>query len=390
MDRSADVVVVGGGIVGCSAAYFLSQAGARVIVVERDALGSGASGHAPGGLGIPLSYFEPPEHAYFMRQAINFLKWVAPRVAEESGMDILMRELPWLEVARSEETWEYIQEWAPKTGLKVLDAQEVLSLEPRLGPPVFGGAVQEGSGQVDSYRLTLAFAKGAELRGAEVVIGEVEGLEWSGSRVTGVVTSKETIGCDTVVLAMGAWTGQAERWVDFPLPIGPLKGELLALKPKEDRYWPFWIMSHDTTEEGQEVPTFIHMRADGLVHTGVTVEPDLYDNIPTEKGRKGMMERAIRLMPCIAESELVGHVGGPRPNPPDGTTVLGPIPGREGLFIAATLPGIINSALIGQTIADLIFQRPLPVCIDSFLPKKLAEPVKAQYGFHSYVPNRSV
>ncbi len=390
MKRSADVVVIGGGIVGCAAAYFLSEAGAKVLIVERNALGSGASGHAPGGFGIPIYYSEPPEHARFMRQAINFLKWMAPRIAEEAGIDIQMRELPWLEVARSQDTWGYMQEWAPKVGLKLLDGQEVLRLEPRLGPPIFGGAVQEGTGQVDSYRLTLAYAKGAEMRGAGVVIAEATGLERIGARVTGVVTSNGTIGCDSVVLAMGAWTGQAEGWVDFPLPIGPLKGELLALKPKDDRHWPFWIMSHDETEEGQEVPTFIHMRADGIVHTGVTVEPGLYDNIPTEKGLKEMMERALRLMPSIAESELVGHVGGPRPNPPDGTTVVGPIPGWEGLFTAATLPGIINSALIGQTIADLIYQRPVPVPIESFHPKRLAEPVKERYGYHRYVVDRAM
>ncbi|MEE9198944.1 MAG: FAD-dependent oxidoreductase, partial [Dehalococcoidia bacterium] len=63
MERSADVVIVGGGIVGCSAAYFLSEAGAKVLIVERDGLGSGASGHGAGGFGVPLHYNEPPEHA---------------------------------------------------------------------------------------------------------------------------------------------------------------------------------------------------------------------------------------------------------------------------------------------------------------------------------------
>ncbi|MEE9162892.1 MAG: FAD-binding oxidoreductase, partial [Candidatus Neomarinimicrobiota bacterium] len=246
----------------------------------------------------------------------------------------------------------------------------------------------EGNGQVDSYRLTLAYAKGAEMRGAQVVAEEVTGLQRCGERVTGVVTSKGTIGCDSVVLAMGAWTGQAEKWAGFPLPISPLKGELLILKYKEAQYWPFFVVGYDTTD-GQELPTHLHMQADGLLSVGPTVEPGLFDNVPTQKARNDIMQRATRLMPCIAEAQLVGHVGGPRPNPPDGTTVLGPIPGWEGLFTAVTLPGIMCSALMGRIIADLIFQRPLPVSIEPFYPKRLAEPIKGHYGYHRYVTERS-
>ena len=389
MDRTADVVVIGGGIVGCASAYFLSQEGARVIIVERDALGSGASGHGAGGFGVPLHWMEPPEHARFMRLATNFLKWIVPQIAEETGMDILMREMPWLEVARSQPTWDYMQEWAPKSGQKLVSTDDVMRLEPRLGPPVYGGIVEEGAGQLDSYRLTLAYAKGAEMKGAEVVIGEATGLEQKGGRVTGIVTSNGTIGCDSAVLAMGAWTGQAEKWVDFPLPIDALKGEILILKYKEDEYWPFWVASYETTE-GEELPIYLHKRADGLVLAGTTAEPGLFDNIPTEKARNGIMERAVRMMPCIAEAELVEHLGGPRPNPPDGITVLGPIPGWDGLFAAVTLPGIMCSAYMGRIVADLIFQHPLPVSIDSFEPKRLSEPIKAQYGYHKLLEARSI
>jgi len=381
MKRSADVVVVGGGIVGCAAAYFLSEAGAKVTIVERNGLGSGASGHGAGGFGVSLHWVEPPEHARFMRQAVNYLKWIVPQIGEDTGIDLMWREMPWLEVARTERTWDYMQEWAPKTANKVLDAQDVQRLEPRLSSPIFGGVLGEGNGQVDSYRLTLAYAKGAEKRGAEVVIREVTGLERVGQRVTGVKTSNGTVVCDRVVLAMGAWTQQAEKWVNFPLPIGPLKGELLLLKPKEKQYWPFWVSSYDTVDD-QELPIYLHMRTDGIVYAGTTAEPGLYDNIPTEKARIGIMHRAIRLMPCIAETELVEHLAGPRPNPPDGTTVLGPIPGWEGLFTAVTLPGIMCSAFMGRIITDLIFQRPLAVSIATFHPKRLAEPVKEHYGYH--------
>ena len=389
MDRTADVVVIGGGIVGCASAYFLSQEGARVIIVERDALGSGASGHGAGGFGVPLHWMEPPEHARFMRLATNFLKWIVPQIADETGMDILMREMPWLEVARTQTTLDYMQEWAGKSGLVMVDTEDIMRLEPRLGPSVLGGLIDEGAGQLDAYRLTLAYAKGAEARGAEVAIGEATGLQQKGGRVTGVETVNGLIGCDSVVLAMGAWTRQAEKWADFPLPIEPLKGEILTLRQPGKEYWPYWIASYETVDN-EELPIYLHKRANGLIYAGTTAEPGLFDNTPTEAARVGIMERAVRLMPSIADAELVEHLAGPRPNPPDGITVLGPIPGWEGLFAAVTLPGILCSAFMGRIIADLVYQHPLPFPIDLLHPKRLSEPVKEQYGYHKLLADRSI
>ncbi|MCH8087694.1 MAG: hypothetical protein IIC81_07560, partial [Chloroflexi bacterium] len=71
-------------------------------------------------------------------------------------------------------------------------------------------------------------------------------------------------------------------------------------------------------------------------------------------------------------------------------TVLGPIPGWEGLFAAVTLPGILCSAFMGRIIADLVYQHPLPFPIDLLHPKRLSEPVKEQYGYHKLLADRSI
>ena len=386
MKRSADVVIVGGGIVGCSCAYFLSREGAKVVIVERDGIGSGASGHGAGGFGVPLHYNEPIDHARFMKQAVNFLKWMAPRVAEEAGIDVLWREMPWLEVARTEPTLGYMKEWAPSLGHEVLGADEVRRLEPRLSPAVFGGVVVEGNGQVDSYRLTLAYARGAESNGAEVVIEEAVNLRRTGGKVTAVETAAGLIECDSVVLAMGAWMNSAGPWTEFPLPISPLKGELLLLDYPGSEYWPYWVVGYDTSP-GEELSTYLHMRADGVLSAGSTTEPGLYDSNPTEEARNGIMQRAVRLMPGVAESQLSGHVAGPRPSPPDGTTVLGPIPGWEGLYAAVSAPGIMCSAFMGNMIKDLIYNNPLLFPIEPLHPSKLTEPVQERYGYRRFLPD---
>ena len=172
MAHKADVVVIGGGIVGTACAYFLTEAGAKVIILERDALGSGASGHGAGAFGVPLHWIEPPFHADFMRRAVRFLKYVVPDVAEQAGIDILMREMPWMEIARSQPTWDYMLEWGPTSGQVMLTPEDIRRIEPRLSGPILGGMMDEAAGQLDAYRTTLAYAKAAENRGAEVVIGE--------------------------------------------------------------------------------------------------------------------------------------------------------------------------------------------------------------------------
>ena len=390
MAHKADVVVIGGGIVGTACAYFLTEAGAKVIILERDALGSGASGHGAGAFGVPLHWIEPPFHADFMRRAVRFLKYVVPDVAEQAGIDILMREMPWMEIARSQPTWDYMLEWGPTSGQVMLTPEDIRRIEPRLSGPILGGMIDEAAGQLDAYRTTLAYAKAAENRGAEVVIGEATALMQSGGKITGVESSIGAIECDGAVLAMGAWTGKAKEWTEFPLEISAMKGEILTLRKPDEDYWPYWVASYETSDNGEELPIYLHRRANGLIYAGTTAEPDIFDNIPTAAARQGILERASRMMPFIEDAELVEHLAGPRPNPADGITVLGGVPGWEGLFAAVTLPGILCSAYLGKIIADLVFDRPLPTDIEKLKPDRFTQPLTTQYGYHKLVADRGI
>ena len=111
-----------------------------------------------------------------MRRSVRFLKYVVPDIAEQAGIDILMREMPWLEVARSQPTWDYMLERGPKSGHVMLTPEDIHRIEPRIADPILGGILEEGAGQLDAYRTTLAYAKAAESRSAKVVIGEATGL----------------------------------------------------------------------------------------------------------------------------------------------------------------------------------------------------------------------
>ena len=156
---------------------------------------------------------------------------------------------------------------------------------------------------------------------------------------------------------------------------------MIYLRYPGTEHWPYYIMGHDVEEDG-ELPTLLHMRADGLLFAGVTVVPGRYDLTPSPGARESIVTRAARLMPSTANSEVVAHTAGPRPSPRDGMTVLGSVPGLEGVYVAATLPGIICCALMAHTIADLVYDRPILVPIDSFSPERFSRPTTVSFGYN--------
>ena len=169
-----------------------------------------------------------------------------------------------------------------------------------------------------------------------------------------------------------------------------MKGDLLTLRKDDEDYWPYWVASYETSEHGEELPVYLHRRANGLIYAGTTAEPGKFDNIATAEARQGILERASRMMPFIEDAELVEHLAGPRPNPADGITVLGGVPGWEGLYAAVTLPGILCSAYLGRIIADLVFDRPLPTDIEQYKPDRFTKPLTTQYGYHKLVADRGI
>ncbi len=302
MVKTADVVVIGAGVVGCSVAYYLAREGVNVTLLEREAIGSGASAHATG---MDLLYQRRPS----LRLALD---------DEEAGL------------IKSLMVWQQ-----PHVKMHWIDAREVRSIEPRLSPSIIGAVYEDESAQLDSYRLNLALGRGAELKGANILYREVTGLVTSGPTISGVKTASEDIHCGTVVVAAGTWSRAFTPWLGFPVPVRPMKGERLLLK------YP-----------GQPLPVLIsspkrgHMvsRMDGFTSVGSTGGRDYdqkelfwgeeFDRQPTETARLEILRRAIDVFPDLERAELVQQLAGSRPLSPDSKPIIGPVPGREGVLLA--------------------------------------------------------
>ena len=237
---------------------------------------------------------------------------------------------------------------------------------------------------MDSYRLDLALARGAELKGAKILYREVTGLITSGPTISGVKTASGDIHCGTVVVAAGTWSRAFAPWLGFPVPIRPMKGERLLLN-----------------HPGEPLPVLIsspkrgHMisRLDGFISVGSTGGRDYdrkelflgeeFDRRPTETARLELLQRAIDVFPDLERAELVQQLAGSRPLSPDGKPIIGPVPGLESVLLATghATKGIHLGPITGRIITDYISHGSTRVVSDmgQFLPDRFADIADADF-----------
>ena len=382
MPGSADVVVIGAGVVGCSVAYYLAREGVNVTILERESIGSGASAHATGSLSLLGTEFSPGASFELARASDSEFQQIVPELESATDIDLLYQRRPSRRLALDADEAELIKSFMvwQQSHVKMhwIDAQEVHSIEPRLSPSIIGAVYEDESAQLDSYRLNLALCRGAELLGANIVYREVIGLVTSGTAISGVRTASGDITCGTVVVAAGTWSSAFTPWLDFPIPVRPLKGERLLLN------YP-----------GEPLPVLIsspkrgHMisRMDGLTSVGSTGGRDYdqkeifwgeeFDRQPTATARTELLQRAIDVLPDLERAELVQQLAGSRPLSPDAKPIIGPVPGREGILLATghTTKGIHLGPITGRIITDYVFRNSTGVVSDmsEFLPDRFAD-----------------
>ncbi len=347
--NSADVVVVGGGIVGVSTACFLGEAGLRTVIVERDGVGRHASGFAYGGL---TGLVAPGPIQPLARAGMRIHRELAQSLPEQTGANIEFRRRPALALALTEEEAEAAKGemgWrTAEEGYEVrwVEPGDVASIEPRVSAVTFGGVYTEGVFDLNPYRFMLALTKAAELKGASVVTGRVSGLTREGDRVTGVALDGAEIATGHVVLAMGPWAEAATTWVGTSMPVRPLKGQILRLRA------PGPPISTSIGWDGNYAVT----KPDGLVWTGTTEEEVGFDERHSAEAREHITRNFMRVLPFLGEAELVRQTACLRPITPDRLPLLGRAPGLDNVYVAtgAGRSGILLGPAMGKAAADLV------------------------------------
>jgi glycine oxidase len=371
MSESTEVIVLGAGVAGCATAYFLARDGVKVTVIEREAIGSFASGFALGllnpltGSGIPGPVQPMAEKAFKMHLDL----W--PTLQDESGVDFQAKTMPHLELCLTDDDItaerEELKLWEKADGFSAqwLKSEEVHRLESRFSQDVKGGILLEEVGMLDSYRYTLALAQAAEHYGAEIMHGEAVGLKSIGNRITGVRLKSGAIACDAVVVALGPWSGQVSSWLGLDIPVQPLKGQILYLEAPDP---PLKYHVHGPC-------SFVH-KADNLVWVGATEERADFDTHTTVEARDYLIHRALKMMPYLGQLRLVQQTACLRPVTPDSRPIIGKAPGWDGVYLAtgAAKKGILLSPGIGRSTADLITKGETSLPIEPFAPERFTSP----------------
>jgi glycine oxidase len=351
ISKSSQVVVAGGGALGCAIAFWLARAGVRITLVERDSFGEHASGKNAGNLN-PIFMTPPPLVPFALESFQLHLSLAEELAALLNGAHYAVEPVKRLLISFTEsESAEFEQinkSFAGRNGFsaRLLDAQSLRTLEPRLSENVQDGLLMEGNKSVNARALTCALADGAARLGAKILRVNVCGLKTKSEHVIAVQTENGEISCDAVVLATGAWVGEIKNWLGVSLPVNPVKGQLLRMKlPGEGlRYDLTWGISG------------LYRRNRSEVWVGGTQERAGLDETPTDEIRQQLLDDAVRVMPEMARAELLEHIASLRPVTPSGFPIVERASGWNNVYIAngGGNKGILLCTGIAQAIHDLM------------------------------------
>jgi glycine oxidase len=313
-----EVVIIGGGVMGLLTARELRQRGQRVVLLERDQPGRQASWASAGIIGKTVRSADDPfqQLTYVSTQLYPDL---ARELFEETAIDVQYVERGDLVPAETEAevaplAAETRRMQAAGQPVQFIEGAAVRQAEPAVGQRVLAARLQP-AGQIENRRLCLALEASCRQRGVEIRVGAVatEILEQSG-QVTGVRTLDGEVPAELVVVAAGSWSGQL-RGCAPALPVVPQRGQILALGRRDVPLW----RSIRPLDDPYIVP-----RPDGRVIVGATRELAGYEATLTASGLAWLLNRAIELVPGLADAPILETWTGFRPLSLDGLPAIGP------------------------------------------------------------------
>jgi glycine oxidase len=346
-------------------AFELAKAGAQPLVLERGEIGGEASSGAAGLLSAQAHSDEAGPLFELKVASRNLYPALAAELAERTGLDIEHRPLGHLVPAftadeaaavRARVTWQAARELP----VEWLDAAAARRAEPGLASDTLGAGWFPGDHHVNNSAVAQALAAAVRRLGGEIRTGcEVLALCRQGERVTGVRTAAETLSAPAVVLAAGAWSGGFAASAGLPIPVGPVKGQIVVAR-----------LARPAIRSVVTAGVYGIPRDSGEHILGSTVEHAGYDKATTPDGIAEILSQMTRLVPALGEAELVASWGCLRPGSADELPLLGLA--RPGLVLATGhfRNGILLAPITGRLIAALVLTGKPPEALAAFRPDR--------------------
>jgi sarcosine oxidase subunit beta len=354
--HSADVVIIGGGIVGSSIAYQLTKAGCRnVVVLEREThQGKGSTGKSMGGVRAQFSTESSIKMSLF---SIPFLRDFEQTMGHPSGY----RAQGYLLLATNDRHIGYlranvaIQTAAGLDAVRIVSTDDIVRIVPQLrADDIVGGTFCSIDGFVDPYSVMTGFTLRAVDQGAQVIRdAEVTAIDRDETGVTAVHSTQGSFATRIVVNAAGAWAAQIAKMVNLDLPVEPLRRMLVPTEPFEK-------ISHGAPMT-IDLSTGFHFRPEGLGLLMAWADPEEKPSFNTNFDR-AFVEKVLTLgvsrVPVLEEVAVNPSRAwaGLYEMSPDHHPILGAAPGIGGFFLANGFSGhgVMHSPATGKILADLI------------------------------------
>ena len=346
------VVVIGAGVIGCAVAHALARRGAQVEVVDPRAIGAGAT-HASAGMLAP--YSEGHHDGLLTLGLSSLARYDAfvDRLRHESHVTFEYERTGTLHVAGSDAEAERLKaEASGFTSAGVahewLDGAALRSVAPSVGEHAIAALLLPMQGYVDATGMTRALAAAAEHRGVHFTAERVLSIDARAEGVT-ITTPEGTISGDALVLAAGSWSSAIAGVTSWPLPVKPIRGQLLHLRaPARLASRILWGSS-----------CYLVPWQNGTTLVGATMEDAGFDERPTAHGVRQLLNAAQALVPSIGNAVFEGVRVGLRPKTPDELPIIGPSSTMPHVFHATGhyRNGILMTPLTADLVADLVLDR---------------------------------
>jgi len=374
LSRTADVVVIGAGVIGASIAYHLTRLGIRPLVVDAHDPASGSSGACDG-----LVFLQSKKPGLHLKLALAGRERF-DRLAETLGPGIELRATGGMCLVESEAELAAVRRFVAEqraSGLEVqlLDGEEARRREPELSERVLAATWSAADAQVNPYALTFAFLRAARASGAQVLSGRpATGIVVRNGRVEAVQLAGTTVSTPIVVNAAGARAAEIGRWLGQEIPITPRRGQILVTAPlprliRHCLISARYVAAKFDPEIARSGMGFsVEQTDNGNFLIGSTREFVGFDRRTTLEALRTIAARIAPVLPALARVPVIRAFAGLRPYTPDGLPILGPVAGVEGFVMAAGHEGdgIALSAITGELIADCVAGRPTGFPIADF------------------------
>lgn len=370
LPAQTQIVVIGGGIIGCSTAYHLAREHkADVVLLEQGQLTCGSTWHAAGLVGQLRS-------SASITQVLKYSVDLYKRLDAETGLETGWKMTGCLRLACNEDRWTEYKRLATTAGsfgmdMHLISPQEVKAMWPLMDvSDLVGASYLPTDGQANPSDITQSLAKGARMHGARLFEGvEVTGFVMDADRITTVKTNRGDITCEKVVNCGGQWARQIGAMAGISVPLQPVKHQYIVTEPIEG------VTAETATIRDPDRFTYFKEEVGGLVLGGYERNPIPWtmDDVPSEfrfqlfdddwDHFEQHMEQAIARVPALEQSGVKQMINGPESFTPDGNFILGAAPQCRNMYVGAGFNafGIASGGGAGWVLADWVINDEAPM-----------------------------